>query len=54
MIPLGVVKVDSEGHIVDNTLWSGASKQAWLDSLANQSWPCLAGQDVPYDCSVDF
>lgn len=51
-IPLGVVSVDSEGHIVDNTMLSGTNKQAWLDSLANQSWPCLAGQAVRYSCDV--
>ena len=52
VIPLGVVEVDSDGHIVDNTMLSGTNKQAWLDSLANQSWPCLAGQAVPYGCDV--
>jgi hypothetical protein len=45
---------DNEGHLVDDTWYSGSDKQAWLDWLAatNQSWPCLAGQTIRYTCSI--
>jgi len=48
----GVVNLDSEGRVVDNTRLSGANRQAWLDALANERWSCLADQAVPYSCSV--
>ena len=42
------VIVDSEGRVVDNTGLYGTAKQAWLDSLADDRWPCLAGQTIQY------
>jgi hypothetical protein len=36
----------------DNTGLLGAGKQAWLDSLANERWPCLAGQTLRYTCET--
>jgi hypothetical protein len=48
----GAVVLDGEGRVVDNTGLTGASKQAWLDALANQRWSCYAGQTLQYLCSV--
>lgn len=33
-------------------LLSGDARQAWLDSLANDRWPCLAGQSVQFTCTI--
>lgn len=45
--------VDAEGKVVDNTgISSTKVKQAWLDSVAQSRWPCLAGQTVRYQCLV--
>ncbi len=49
---LGVVYLDGEGRAVDNTGLYGTWKQAWLDALANQRWPCLANQHISYSCSL--
>ena len=52
----GEIVLDSEGRVIDNTgqrYRATSSKQAWLDSLANDRWPCLAGQTIPYQCIVD-
>jgi hypothetical protein len=52
----GQIVLDSTGRVVDNTgttYQSTSSKQAWLDSLANDRWTCLAGQTIPYQCAVD-
>ena len=54
--PYGQIALDSTGRVVDNTgttYQSTSSKQAWLDSLANDRWPCLAGQTIPYQCAAD-
>ena len=54
--PYGQIALDSTGRVVDNTgttYQSTSSKQAWLDSLANDRWPCLAGQTIPYQCVAD-
>jgi hypothetical protein len=42
---------DSQGQLLDDTGDTAAGKQAWLDSLASQRWPCVAGQTVLYQCS---
>jgi hypothetical protein len=47
----GDVILDGEGRLVDDTGYGGTDKQAWLDGLANQRWPCLAGQTIPYSCT---
>jgi hypothetical protein len=52
----GSIVLDGEGRVIDNTgtnYLSTSSKQAWLDSLANDRWPCLAGQTIPYQCTAD-
>jgi hypothetical protein len=52
----GAIVLESEGRVIDNTgtvYQSTGSKQAWLDSLSNESWPCLAGQTIPYQCVFD-
>jgi hypothetical protein len=52
----GNLLFDSSGQIVDDTGFcctgpSGPDKQTWLAEIADQRWPCLAGQTVPYVCS---
>ena len=49
----GEVIIDSEGRVIDNTRLSSASKQAWLSSLADYRWPCLAGQSLQYSCVTE-
>lgn len=52
----GEIVLDNEGRVIDNTEtnYRGfSSKQAWLDSLVNDRWPCLAGQTIPYRCVAD-
>ena len=52
----GAIVLDDQGRVIDNTeiSYQGfASKQAWLDSLAHDRWPCLAGQTIPYWCVAD-
>jgi anaerobic magnesium-protoporphyrin IX monomethyl ester cyclase len=45
--------VDADGKVVDNTgISSTKVKQAWLESVAQSRWPCLAGQTVRYQCLV--
>lgn len=50
--PEGYITFDSDGQV---TLISGyrvpANTEAWVDSLATYSWPCLAGQTIAYGCS---
>jgi hypothetical protein len=48
----GAVIVDGDGRVVDNTGLSDPEKQAWLKRLADQRWPCFAGQTVRYECRV--
>jgi hypothetical protein len=47
----GAVVLDTDGRLIDNTGLEGTTKQAWLDELANQRWPCLAGEILGYSCS---
>ncbi len=47
----GSLIFDGEGRLIDDTRDVAADKQAWLDSLANQHWPCVAGQTIQYQCS---
>lgn len=46
----GAVVIDDEGRIVDVTGRQGDAKQRWLDEMAAQRWPCLAGQTIGYQC----
>jgi hypothetical protein len=47
------IVVDDTGRVVDNTgITDAQTKQAWLDSLAQSRWPCLAGQSIRYQCLV--
>jgi hypothetical protein len=51
-LPLvGEVVLDADGRVIDNTRLYGEAKQTWLSSLANDRWPCLAGQTIPYYCA---
>jgi hypothetical protein len=57
--PSYAVVIDCEGravellHLPDNTrLLTGDARQAWLDSLANDRWPCFAGQSVQFGCVI--
>jgi hypothetical protein len=53
------VVIDCDGRAIEllslpnqTPLLSGAERQAWLDSLANDRWPCFAGQSVQIMCWV--
>jgi radical SAM superfamily enzyme YgiQ (UPF0313 family) len=53
------VVIDCDGRAIDllslpaqTPLLSGAERQAWLDSLANDRWPCFAGQSVQFSCPI--
>jgi len=46
----GAVVIDAEGRVVDITGRTGAKRQAFLDGLADQRWPCLAGKTIGYQC----
>jgi len=48
----GYVVFDGEGEVIDNTVFGDnqSVKQAWLDSVADNRWPCLAGARIPFAC----
>jgi hypothetical protein len=48
----GYVVFDGDGRVIDNTVFgdSESIKQAWLDSLADYRWSCLAGKRIPFAC----
>jgi hypothetical protein len=53
------VVIDCDGRAIElltlpgqTPLLSGAERQAWLDSLANDRWLCFAGQSVQFTCMV--
>ncbi len=46
----GAIVIDDDGRIVDNTRIRDDEKQQWLDSFADQRFPCLAGQTITYEC----
>jgi hypothetical protein len=53
------VVIDCDGRAIEllslpaqTPMLSGAERQAWLDSLANDRWPCYAGQSVQFTCIV--
>jgi hypothetical protein len=47
----GDVAFDSDGSVIANTGISNPTDlQAWLASLANERWTCLAGQTISYLC----
>jgi methylmalonyl-CoA mutase cobalamin-binding subunit len=53
------VVIDCEGRAVEllrlpdqTPALSGDARQAWLDSLANDRWPCFAGQSIQFRCQV--
>jgi hypothetical protein len=48
----GAVVIDDEGRVIDITGVSGDTKQEWLGNLADQRWPCLAGQTIGYWCTT--
>jgi len=47
----GAVVLDGDGRVIDNTGLDGDAKQAWLAQLADQRWPCMAGETLGYSCS---
>ena len=58
--PYAVV-VDCEGRAVEllnienqTPLLTGLARQAWLDAVANDRWPCLAGQTIQFMCYVSL
>ena len=53
------VVIDCDGRAIEllglpnqTPLLSGDARQAWLDSLANDRWPCFAGQSVQFTCMI--
>lgn len=44
------VVLDGEGRVIDNSRLQDSDKQKWLDSLADQRWPCLANQTISFTC----
>jgi len=51
--PWGVVVLDSEGRVTDLTISLEPSpKEAWLQEIAGERWPCLADQTVEYCCVI--
>jgi radical SAM superfamily enzyme YgiQ (UPF0313 family) len=53
------VVIDCDGRAIEllrlpdqTPLLSGDARQAWLDSLASDRWPCFAGQSVQFMCPV--
>jgi hypothetical protein len=48
----GYIVFDNEGRIIDNTIFGAADslKQAWIDSLVDYRWPCLAAKSIPFYC----
>jgi hypothetical protein len=53
------VVIDCDGRAIDllnlpdqTPLLSGDARQAWLDALANDRWPCYAGQSVQFTCMI--
>lgn len=57
--PNYAVVVDGGGHIVEllampdgKSALTGSVLQAWLAAVSNDQWPCLAGQTVPFCCTV--
>jgi hypothetical protein len=49
----GVVVLDSEGRVIDNTGLMGVAKQRWLDQLCDRHWVCLAGETLGYTCTIE-
>lgn len=47
----GYVFLDSAGRVIEITR-SGVSQTEPVDALAGDSWPCLAGQTIPYVCHI--
>jgi hypothetical protein len=47
----GAVVIDDDGRVIDNTGLMGEVKQRWLDDLADERWPCLAGRTIGYECA---
>jgi hypothetical protein len=55
------VMIDCDGRAVEllsmsdqTPLLTGDARQAWLDSVANDRWPCLAGQTIQFMCYVSL
>ena len=48
--PWGVVVFDSEGRGVEITGLEPARVEEWLQEVADERWPCVAGQTVEYCC----
>jgi len=47
---VGEVSIDASGTVTANTGLSEADEEAWIDEMAGQRWPCLAGQTIEYCC----
>jgi len=48
---VGAVTLDATGAVVGNTgPVLESTEGAWIDEMADQRWPCLAGQTIEYCC----
>jgi len=48
---VGEVTLDATGAVVANTgPVLESTEGAWIDEMADQRWPCLAGQTIEYCC----
>jgi len=48
---VGAVTLDAAGAVVANTGPIPESVEGeWIDNIADQRWPCLAGQTIEYCC----
>ena len=48
---VGAVTLDATGAVVANTGPIPESVEGeWIDNIADQRWPCLAGQTIEYCC----
>jgi len=48
---VGAVTLDATGAVVANTgPVLESTEGAWIDEMADQRWPCLAGQTIEYCC----
>ena len=57
--PAYAVVIDCDGRAIEllslpdqTPLFSGDARQAWLDAMANDRWPCFAGQSVQFTCMI--
>jgi hypothetical protein len=57
--PSHLVVLDGDGRPIDlltlpdrRPALTGSARQAWLDAVSNMRWPCLAGQEAAFACTM--